>query len=360
MSLPHKPNGLTLGVLSAGNAIPPLAECSSFPANSHSDSSSSQKAAPVQEDNLRTTTRASSPIPLHFTPRLPDLLSIKPCYHPPGLTDSTATKPFPLYPPPYTDEDVPLPEPYNPAYPHPLTAYASPGTNPATVHRSGYDKILIQLLRTDPNKVKGSILAWSAYEDVPVPSLALPREGEGNGIPERLWSRFESFGVARLPLGIAGVSPYSRPASKPFEMAPRFSYESTIGPSFFSDSGAKLNGQEIAGSHAPLFAPPQDRSNGCVPFENDSRQQMRHARSANVLNSYRLPFQSNMNRRYSDDVTLFPQPPAANSNTYRYQLGPGPTSSHKTELCRDRHEQAICRHGMHCQVCGCFHPYIRG
>lgn len=137
----------------------------------------------------------------------------------------TVTKSLPTNPVLSNHADLPSPEPYNAAYPHPLTAYASPGVNPAAVCSSGYGAILMHLLDTDPDKVKGSILTTCGRENASVPSLVIPSPGEGNGIPERLFKRFESFGAARLPIGIAGISPWVRSATtgdQPSVVAPRF------------------------------------------------------------------------------------------------------------------------------------------
>ncbi|KAK1922438.1 hypothetical protein DB88DRAFT_541569, partial [Papiliotrema laurentii] len=112
--------------------------------------------------------------------------------------------------------DMPLPTPYNAAYPHPISAYASPGVNQAALGVSGYDKILAHLLRNDPDKLKGTILAGAEREDILPPALTMILyPGEGNGIPERLWTRFESIGAARLQVGAANIAPYARvePAS---------------------------------------------------------------------------------------------------------------------------------------------------
>lgn len=109
------------------------------------------------------------------------------------------------------DCDVPLPEPYNAAYPHPISAYASPGVNPAALAASGYEKVLQDLLSNNPNRLKGGILASASRDDILPPALTMILSpGEGNGIPERLWTRFESIGAARLPVGIAAASPYAR------------------------------------------------------------------------------------------------------------------------------------------------------
>ena len=127
--------------------------------------------------------------------QLPDLLAIRPL-SPSVIAAGRAecaydnypyTKPFDHTLPDYFYSNTKVPEPYNPAYPHPITAYASPGVNPDTVRASGYDKVLYDLLRTQPDLVKGTILA-SSDRDVSAPALMIPTQpGEGCGIPERLF-----------------------------------------------------------------------------------------------------------------------------------------------------------------------------
>jgi hypothetical protein len=157
--------------------------------------------------------------------RLPDLLAIRPLHPSTHSSDShasLATKPFALTPLPYTDDDVPLPEAYNDAYPHPLTAYASPGVNPMMIRLAGYDKALDALLRNEPAKALGSILDDGTRKDVCVPSLStLIVTGQGNGIPERLWELFANTG---LPVGNHGVSPYAQGVHAPSNrnIPPRF------------------------------------------------------------------------------------------------------------------------------------------
>ena len=246
--------------------------------------------------------------------RLPDLLSIKP--RPPviGLTETTrpvdfhpVTKPFSLLPPPYTDADVPFPESYNPAYPHPLTAYASPGVNPATVRASGYAYVLDELLQSDPDKVKGSILASSDRDDVVVPSLAMhSSEGDGNGIPEKLWSQFESFGAARLPLGGAAASPFGKPVRAMVPaLAPRFAQPPSLAIDAYMSATPSTPGTIIAsGPQTPSVLVP-DPSSGMKSADYLSQNNLRHTSSTNDLGSYaNLTNQHHgMLRRHSEDVS---------------------------------------------------------
>ena len=94
---------------------------------------------------------------------------------------------------------------------HPISAYASPGVNPAALAMSGYESILDHLLKNDRDKLKGSILAGAGRGDILPPALTMViLPGEGNGIPERLWTRFESLGAARLQVGAANAGPFAR------------------------------------------------------------------------------------------------------------------------------------------------------
>lgn len=103
--------------------------------------------------------------------------------------DDMRTAPFPLQMPAYTDADIPLPTPYNAAFPHPLTAYVSPGVNMTGKVRSEWRDKLQDMLALDPSLVKGSILASS---DTLPPALTVPMfDGEGCAIPERLWCHIE-------------------------------------------------------------------------------------------------------------------------------------------------------------------------
>ena len=182
--------------------------------SSHETSFFSPRPATVQhEDPLNVLRRASL--------AAADPLSHQPIHSPPGahLTapptppfGTSKTKPFSLEPLPYSDADVPPPEPYNRAYPHPLSAYASLGVNEETRRVSGYDKALLELYNSDPEKLRGTILSEAGRDDLLPPALTmLIFPGEGNGIPERLWSRFESFGAARVPVGSAGMPSAQNP-----------------------------------------------------------------------------------------------------------------------------------------------------
>jgi len=125
------------------------------------------------------------------------LLLTEPCQLP-------RTKEFALAPPPYSDTDIPPPEPYNEAYPHPLTSYASPGVNPNSVLLSGYDIDLAKLMETDRAKALGTILATCDRPGITAPTLAKHLRSyipDGNGIPG-----FDNEGAARAALGPIGAA----------------------------------------------------------------------------------------------------------------------------------------------------------
>jgi hypothetical protein len=116
--------------------------------------------------------------------------------------------------------DMPLPTPYNAAYPHPISAYASPGVNQAALGVSGYDKILAHLLRNDPDKLKGTILAGAEREDILPPALTMILyPGEGNGGPKSLgdtvsFTRVQDHGECRGQ----NVFSFGPGENRPFEL----------------------------------------------------------------------------------------------------------------------------------------------
>ncbi|KIR35011.1 hypothetical protein I352_02272 [Cryptococcus deuterogattii MMRL2647] len=124
--------------------------------------------------------------------------------HPPPPTNygRPGTRPFSLDPLPFTDADVPLPKPYNSKYPHPITAYASPGVNPETVKRSGYDEMLQVIVKEDVKGALGDIFYDAGFRSLSNSVYLLfsyESMGQGNGIPESLWSKFENVNNVRLP-----------------------------------------------------------------------------------------------------------------------------------------------------------------
>lgn len=125
------------------------------------------------------------------------LLLSEPCQLP-------RTREFALAPPPYSDADIPPPTPYNEAYPHPLTSYASPGVNASTVKLSGYDVELAKLMQVDRAKALGTILASCDRPGITAPTLAKHLRSyipDGNGIPG-----FDNEGAARAALGPVGAA----------------------------------------------------------------------------------------------------------------------------------------------------------
>ncbi|KAE8543393.1 hypothetical protein D1P53_000101 [Cryptococcus gattii VGV] len=155
-----------------------------------------------------------TPAPIPITPSnplLPDLSRVATAAytasilaHPPPPTNygRPGTRPFSLDPLPFTDADVPLPKPYNSKYPHPITAYASPGVNPETVKRSGYDEMLQNIVKKDVKDALGDIFYDAGFRNLSNSVYLLfsyESMGQGNGIPESLWSKFENVNNVRLP-----------------------------------------------------------------------------------------------------------------------------------------------------------------
>ncbi|WVO18268.1 hypothetical protein L204_105979 [Cryptococcus depauperatus] len=125
---------------------------------------------------------------------------------PPTIFGRPGTRPFTLDPLPFKDQDVPLPKAYNAAYPHPLTAYTSPGVNPKAVEASGYLAHLEKLMEEDPKAALGTIFHDAGFDDLQHSVyLVFTAKGNaedgrpGNGIPEAMWSQFENPCNARLP-----------------------------------------------------------------------------------------------------------------------------------------------------------------
>jgi len=178
---------------------------------------------PALADSKHSATRrASVPISLASFPhasvpsipytQMPDLNRIRPIAPYRVAEQLSLTEPcqlprtreFALAPPPYSDADIPPPEPYNEAYPHPLTSYASPGVNPNAVILSGYDLDLAKLMETDRPKALGTILATCDRPGITAPTLAKHLRSyipDGNGIPG-----FDNEGAARAALGPIGAA----------------------------------------------------------------------------------------------------------------------------------------------------------
>ncbi|GMK59307.1 hypothetical protein CspeluHIS016_0703220 [Cutaneotrichosporon spelunceum] len=112
------------------------------------------------------------------------------------------TKPFLLGTPDFGEIERSLPEAYNADYPHPLTVYASPGVNAATVVVSGYGPLLRELQETNPRAAMGGILADCGNDHMTAPALLLTHGSkDGCGIPEKLWLQLSSCAGVKVPIG---------------------------------------------------------------------------------------------------------------------------------------------------------------
>jgi hypothetical protein len=206
------------------------------------------------------------------------------------------------------DSDIPLPEPYNAAYPHPISAYASPGVNPAALSASGYDKVLQELLENNRNQLKGGILAAASRTDILPPALTMVLSpGEGNGIPERLWTRFESIGGARLPIGVAAASPYAR-------IEPADGLAASLPPRFAAAENATWDG-------FGQLTPPD---NGRKDY-----------------------FIYNQRRNSASEIAAWRDELSGNRSSLQFQ---NDSAWFKTETCRVWEETGLCKYGSLCQV----------
>ncbi|ODN91402.1 hypothetical protein L198_05916 [Cryptococcus wingfieldii CBS 7118] len=194
-------------------------------------------ASKVQD--LRKTT-VHSPPP---KPNLPDLTRVATAAHtasilarpPPTVLGRPGTREFSFAPLPYTDADLPLPKPYNVNYPHPITAYASPCANPEAVRCSGYGEILDKMIKNDIRLALGDILYEAGFRDLDNSVYLLfsyESTGQGNGIPESLWSKFENVNNVRLPTAAAVTASVASAALQEQQhyrqpsLPPRFSRQS--------------------------------------------------------------------------------------------------------------------------------------
>ena len=231
------------------------------------------------------------------------------------------------------DADIPLPEPYNAAYPHPISAYASLGVNPAALYISGYDKILRKLLIEDRDKLKGGILASAVREDVLPPALTMIfTPGEGNGIPERLWTRFESIGGARLPVGAATPGPYARvePAvGHPDPFSPYIEVD-VVPPRFATLHAYKWQ-------HHGQLTPPERHGRDYFEFPMTRRN------STNDINTWRNELSG---------TKTWPIPPRGALPTETKSASSMHFESHwfKTEMCPIWEDTGLCKYGKSCQV----------
>ncbi|OCF44936.1 hypothetical protein I317_01216 [Kwoniella heveanensis CBS 569] len=314
---------------------------------------------------------------------LPDLTRVAPPNYvasliasPPSSTINgrPATRPFSLAPPPYTDDDIPCPEPYNLAYPHPLTAYASPGVNPETVKASGYGELLERLVSEDLQSAVGTILYEAGFRSLESSVYLLfsfgASNGAGNGIPESLWSKLENANPTRLPVGVAGVSPFARGTMNPelaADLPPRFSQ---LQQAQSIEKGLLTHGMLTPASsisETDYFTPrPSERTMSTVtdfdptPRPSPDNAPMRHAASLGQLDHHRstttgashpesLYHRSGYRKQ---DTTDLPYPQVGS----RYQSPSLPKGQHsgispfyKTELCAMWEQMGRCKYGGQCQ-----------
>ncbi|EIW66912.1 hypothetical protein TREMEDRAFT_64766 [Tremella mesenterica DSM 1558] len=259
-------------------------------------------------------------------PAAPASIAAMRCPTPPhGIS---LTRPFPLDPPPYTDADIPLPQPYNSDFPHPITVYASPGVNPKTLQHSGYDMVLAELMETNPKRAMGDILASSEREGLTAPALAVHvTEGDGNGIPERLWSKFDSLGAARLAVGVPSpfVSYARSSAITPSSLPPRFQGLpfDVVKPPISPLTPGALSATELRSYHMSLSqSRPIHRSNSAPQIDL-------------------FPGIRQMARRHSEIDHISAMEPGERQR----QLCP----HYKTELCPYWQADTICKYDDQCQ-----------
>lgn len=100
---------------------------------------------------------------------------------------------------------MPLPKPYNSAYPHPIGVYASAHVNPAAVKTSGFDTLLAHVAQDDP-----SVLAAAQIDPAVLAPLKPLEEGNENASPAILAILHEAARLAEVHL------------RKQIEVPPRF------------------------------------------------------------------------------------------------------------------------------------------
>lgn len=293
------------------------------------------------------------------------LLLTEPCQLP-------RTKEFALAPPPYSDSHIPPPEPYNEAYPHPLTSYASPGVNPNAVLLSGYDLDLAKLMETDRAKALGTILATCDRPGITAPTLAKHLRSyipDGNGIPG-----FDNEGAARAALGPvgaamcrgderlseltggggSGIRPVFTPAIS--HVPPRHAAQVQARmenrmrePKILSipiPMPTRVSGYEYDQTTPPL-SPGYERRSSAASLQSDYFGIPSHPaviRRASTITAF-----SDVERQYTtlnpvDGQHLYSPIPKA----YSTSLATSPW--YKTELCPAHQESGQCRYGIGCQV----------
>jgi hypothetical protein len=288
------------------------------------------------------------------------LLLTEPCQLP-------RTKEFALAPPPYSDTDIPPPEPYNEAYPHPLTSYASPGVNPNSVLLSGYDLDLAKLMETDRAKALGTILATCDRPGITAPTLAKHLRSykpDGNGIPG-----FDNEGAARAALGPvgaamcrgderlseltggggSGIQPVFTPAIS--HVPPRHAAQVQARmetrmrePKILSITRpmATRGSSHEYDPMTPPLSPGYERSSSLPSQMGDYFTIPPHPaviRRASTVSAF-----SDAERQYSTLNPIYSPVP----KTYNTTLATSPW--YKTELCPAHQESGQCRYGVGCQV----------
>ncbi|WVF65727.1 hypothetical protein IAT40_000459 [Kwoniella sp. CBS 6097] len=340
----------------------------------------------IQPKPLASST-STAPVPaVQRRNPLPDLTRVAPPNYvasliasPPSasINGRPATRPFALTPPPYTDDDIPPPEPYNLAYPHPLTAYASPGVNPETVKASGYGQLLEQLVRDDLQYAVGTILYEAGFRSMESSVYLLfsfgGSHGNGNGIPESLWSKLENANPTRLPVGVAGVSPFARGAINPeltTDLPPRFSAQLQQAQTI--DHGMLTPASSVSETDYFTPKPGQNMLSNRIDFDSTPRPSpghapMRHTASLGYLGGFASSstgvsqaapwhqgshFQSRVHPRQADttdvrrtSINTTYQPPLTPSRTHQSGVSP----FYKTELCAMWEHMGKCKYEGQCQ-----------
>ncbi|OCF72460.1 hypothetical protein I204_06839 [Kwoniella mangroviensis CBS 8886] len=303
---------------------------------------------------------------LPFTPRshlLPDLTRFASAEYiasliaaSPAATTSDGTpitRPFSLAPLPYTDEDIPIPQPYNTEYPHPITAYASPRVNHETVKRSGYGQLLKALVEQDLPLTLGSRLYDAGFRDLDSSVyLLFSFEGsQGNGIPESLWSKLENVTSSRLPVGSNGVSPFARSTtatSNAVEIPPRFAQLNNQAAIEFGMLTPPGSTEEVDYLTKPINnrLPDYDPT----PRPSPDYHSIKHASS---MANMRV-IDHSWDQRGSGHPDQCPPPssiyqPRTNHSASSETIATGISPFYKTELCAIWQQTGKCKYGGQCQ-----------
>ncbi|WWC91367.1 uncharacterized protein L201_006310 [Kwoniella dendrophila CBS 6074] len=256
------------------------------------------------------------------------------------MPDGTpVTRPFSFDPLPYTDEDIPVPQPYNIEYPHPITAYASPRVNPETVRRSGYDRLLKHLVREDLPLVLGTRLYDAGFRDLDSSVyLLFSFDGsQGNGIPESLWSKLENVTSSKLPVGTAGISPFARSTTVSMapQMPPRFAQLSNQTTRDHDTSTSHSNTHDAGYFSRPMFT--RQNHYDETPAPSLSYHPIRHASSKHQLSSVAARPTADSHADLIKSI-----------NTNR-KLDDGCSPFYKTEICSIWSQSGTCKYGNRCQ-----------